>query len=229
MKAIIRKIDRALKRIYNLETHYWAERFLLRGPLREFTARNAGLQGAVLVQNGRIGNIKETDQTEDLSVGIFFSEKVKKELLAIRRAHVKTWTTEQMQAFAVATEEISHFNYLIHNAVLGRSVSQLELEMQGEVDKFLLAFFTLTMNRDARRAELFQGVFDQLFERFHWAEHLTEEQKERYAEANHCAQKFILKCRYHLAKAESYENAFRVLRLFYRLSASEKISFARRA
>jgi len=113
--------------------------------------------------------------------------------------------------------------------VVGRAVSQLELEMQGEVDKFLLAFFALTINRDSRRPELFQGVFDQFFERFHWAEHLTPEERERYEEANQCAQKFILKCRYHLSKASNYDNAFRVLRLFYRLNASEKISFARRS
>jgi hypothetical protein len=224
MKAIVRKIDRALKRIYNLENNYWAERFLIRGPLNTIAARHAGLQGAIFVQN----NSSESQKPEDISLGIYFSEPVCKELSDIRRWRVGSWSTSQLSAFAVASEEVSHFNYLIHNAVAGRAVSQLELELQGEIDKFLLAFFALSQeDGERKRRELFQAVFDQLFERFHWAEHLTEEQRERYAEANQCAQHFLLKCREELAAAKDYEQIFRTLRRFYRLSASEKISFTR--
>jgi len=225
MKAVIRKIDRALKRIYNLDNRCWAERFLVRGPMSTLAARQAGLQGAIFIDNGPVES--STSPPEDLALAIYLSESICKELADIRRWRPGSWSTSQMSAFAVAAEEISHFNYLVHNAVVGRAVSQLELELQGEIDKFLLAFFALSQTDPSdKRDHLFQALFQQLFDHFHWAGHLTEEQKERYAEANQCAQHFLLKFRSELA-SRGFDQAFRTLRRFYRLSATEKISFTR--
>lgn len=226
MKAIVRKIDRALKRIYNLDNHFWAERFLLRGPSQVIARRHAGLQGAIFVQGGSLQDLSAVDG-DDLAVAIYFSDPVRKELSDKKKWKSTDWSASQMSAFAVATEEISHFNYLIHNAMTGRAISQLELELQGEVDKFLLAYFALSTRND-QPGQVFEALFQQLFERFHWAENMTEEQKERYAEANRCAQQFILKCRNDLATTSSSERVFKILRQFYRLSAAEKMSFVRR-
>lgn len=227
MKAIVRKIDRALKRIYNLENRYWAERFLLRGHNHAIAKHHANLQGAIFVQGGSLEQLTGT-ASDDLSVAIYFSEPVRKELSDHTKWRTTEWSQQQMSAFAVATEEISHFNYLIHNAMTGRAISQLELELQGEVDKFLLSYFALITKAERPPGAVFEALFNQLFERFHWSENLNEEQMERYAQANQCAQRFILKCRADLAKPHSSDRVFKLLRQFYRLSASDKMSFVRR-
>src|SRR5207249_6014341 len=43
---------------------------------------------------------------------------------------------EDLPGFCEATEGVSHFLYLVRAAQLERSVSLLELEAQGEIDKF---------------------------------------------------------------------------------------------
>jgi hypothetical protein len=51
------------------------------------------------------------------------------------------WSHDQIAAFTLVAEEVSHFHYLLHHAHQGRQVSQFELELQGDVDKLLLTYF----------------------------------------------------------------------------------------
>src|SRR5439155_692812 len=68
-----------------------------------------------------------------------------------------------------------------------RSVTQLELELQGEVDKYLNAVFLLSLQNEgavsARLREL-------IFRRYRLAEHLSLEQAERYRTASHLAYRY---------------------------------------
>ena len=50
--------------------------------------------------------------------------------------------------FCTLTEEVSHFVYLLFCARTARSVTQLELELQGEVDKYLTVAFLLSQQND---------------------------------------------------------------------------------
>ena len=205
MKRVVRKIDRALKRLYNLETGYRAEDFLLSKPPAEGVG-NAELHGTLYVRGA----------DNDLSVGIYLSPGVAEGLADFGRWQYP-WKREQTAAFSVATEEISHFLYLLYHAETGRGVSQLELELQGEIDKFVLAYFA--------GASTFEQLFEQLFYRFRLAESLSLEQKDRYLEANRLARLFIRRYGRYLSSTRTYEKAFRLLRRFYRLDSSEKIGW----
>ena len=157
----------------------------------------------------------------ELFLGIFLSEAVAKEISSFRRWHNQPWSRDQIGAFTIATEEISHFHYLVHHAARARQVSQLELELQGEIDKFLLTFFA-NYRKDER---LFEALFEQLFYHFSLATHLSAEEKARYQAANDLAKRFIRKhARALIDQRASLEGVFRLLRRFYRLDIPEKVS-----
>src|SRR6185295_5914830 len=62
--------------------------------------------------------------------------------------------------FCTLTEEVSHFVYLLFCAHAARSVTELELELQGEVDKYLSATFLLSLqNEGAVSAQLRRLLF----------------------------------------------------------------------
>lgn len=214
MKRVIRKIDLALKSLYNLDCEFRAEDFLLKRPAAQKAVGSAGLQGALYVQSG---------EPCDLTLGIYLSAAVGENLTKFPRGRSAFWSREKLSAFAVATEEISHFHYLLHHAATGRQVSQLELELQGDIDKFLLAFFANAGGDEAGNV-IFETLFERLFSQFRLSELLTGEEKDRYTEANRLAKRFILKFADQLSDPASSENVLKALRRFYRLNASEKMS-----
>lgn len=214
MKAVIRQIDRALKRLYHLDSAHRAEDFLLSRPIETLAAGSSDLHGALYVRAGI---------ASELSLGIFLSEKVTRELSSFAFWRSKHWSHSQIAAFTVAAEEVSHFHYLLHHAAHERSVSQLELELQGEIDKFLLTFFA-NRPREEDAEPLFEALFEQLFYFFHFAPALSSEQRDRYRTANHLARRFIRRHARMLTLEFRSEWIFRRLRKFYRLNASDKMS-----
>ena len=210
MKSAIKKIDRALKKIYQIEFSYVAENFLIQQPVKDavLEAASSSLQGALYIK----------PQDGDLTIGIYLNPEVRGHLSGFKKWQKKTWTAEQFNSFATAAEEISHFRFLLFHAEYGRAVSQFELELQGEIDKFVLSYF-------ANQSKDFQSVYDQLFMHFKWAENLTNEQKNRYRDAHYFAKRFIKKLQPHLLNPEKREKGFSLLRSFYRQSASDRITF----
>lgn len=233
MRPVIRKIDRALKALYNLDGSYNAEEFLIKRPLvsavqrgvRVEKAANAQLQGALFIRAAPPARKNETP-SDEISLGIYLSKGVRRNLLSFRRwPGVDQWSWEQLDAFSVAAEEVSHFQYLLFHASSGRPVSQLELELQGEIDKFLLTYFAVADGRKFSQ-KVFESLFEQFFFHFHLAESLTFEQRSRYLEANVLGRKFIRRCGKLFSGPGGTETALRALRRFYRMSAAEKISLA---
>ena len=208
MKRAIAKIDRAIKRLYSLEHDHRAEDFLVRHPIDGARIGNSDLQGALYLQG----------DARDVSIGIYLNESVRDTLTHYPQWSHSRWSTDQFNAFAIATEEVSHFNYFLFHAPQGRQLSHLELELQGEIDKFLIAWF-------ANPHADFDQMFETLFFRFGLAQGLRAEQRERYLEANRLAKRFIHRHgRSLLLDPRKRERAFRWLRRFYRLNVSEKLS-----
>lgn len=215
MKQIIRKIDRSLKRLYNLDFSHRAEDFILETPwpipVRQVATAHEEFKGALYVENHDLDN---------LSIGIYLSAPLREVLTHLERRR-KAWTHRELSAFVVATEEISHFNYLLFNGTLGRAVSQFELELQAEVDKFAVAYFALH-RRVASRKELGWFLYEQFFQRFHLAPNLSDEQSQRYTDANRSAKQFVAKLIPTLLRKP--ERALKKLRDFYQDNCAEKIS-----
>lgn len=180
MKLAVRTIDRALKRLYELPCALRAESFLLNKPIPHAAlAANREMHGTLFVRSN-------SENPSDLTLGIYLAEAVQSELSDLKKWEKGSWTSDQWAAFLVAAEEVSHFHYVLHHATQGTQVSQLELEVQGEIDKFALAYFA-HLPHAPEKAPLHQDVFERVFENFSLHSRLNQTERERYQEANRIA------------------------------------------
>ncbi len=203
----LRTIEGAIRNLYSIDTPHRAEDFLMEKPHRLTPA----VDGVLCVRPGSA-----------LEVGIYFSPEIRESLstLSIQQGAV-AWSSAALNSFSVAVEEVSHFHCLLFHATRGRPVSQLELEIQGEIDRFLLCLFS---NEKPELA--FDVIIERLFEGFSLRTHLTPEEVTRYRDANNLARNFVLKHMRRLTALDKRERLFRFLRRYYRLAADDKLTLA---
>ncbi|MFA4873809.1 MAG: hypothetical protein WC956_00730 [bacterium] len=91
-----------------------------------------------------------------------------------------------LEEFACAAEGASHFLYVADRAARGVAVSQLELELQAEVDKFLLIHL-LAAKRDGTVGPM---LFEKQFQLHSFDPSLDSEELCRYEAASQFAAKF---------------------------------------
>jgi hypothetical protein len=156
---------------------------------------------------------------QEVSVGVFLEEEVRRGLLA---ADPRTKLDgSNLQAFCVLTEEVSHFVYLLFCVHTARSVTQLELELQGEVDKYLSVAFLLSQQNEGAVSVRLREL---LFRHYRLTERLSEEQAERYRAASDLAYRYCgyLEDRF-LKRRTDLRDLTREARRFYRLGQREKL------
>ncbi len=116
-------------------------------------------------------------------------------------------------------EGISHFNCVVWKATQDRSVSLLELELQGEIDKFVS---TTLLALGQANGDLLNSLHGWLFDNVRYHDELDDEQLDRYRSANAYAARFCHRLRRQLI--DNDELALSELRRFYRLQLGDKIS-----
>lgn len=112
-------------------------------------------------------------------------------------------------------EGVSHFTYLLWKAEKNMQVTQLELELQAEVDKFILLTRLLEATPSGQ-------VMNALFENVQWNPSLGENEKERYVTAVRLASQYCEYLRNKHSILDS-DSLLPELRSFYRMNQSEKI------
>jgi hypothetical protein len=182
--------------------------FLVDDAVRKRLAPDASPHEALLV----------LESGEELHVALFLDHGV---LAQLARGAREPWTHERLQGFCAAAEGVSHFLYLNHRAQQGGSVSQLEMETQGELDKYLAVLLQLwAVGRRTASPELRR----RLFQRSALRPGLPQAERQRYrlasALASACAK--ALEARYVITGR--LESLLREVRRLYRLSGGEKFS-----
>jgi hypothetical protein len=132
---------------------------------------------------------------------------------------------ENFEALVTAIEEVSHFAYLMFSAERERSVTQLELELQAEVDKYVTSLLLLASD-DGSCAP--RDLLDRVFGDFEVRRGLSPERRSRYEEATALASRY---CSYALGEADAsalqgptrLRSLLSELRGFYRLTQTGKI------
>lgn len=205
MKSLLGKIDTALGSIYEIDTSIKSADYVTR-------QAHPKKPGVLLIRN-------DDSEAKEVEVAIAFNSEIKTILEQLSTETFASWSLDQNRAFSVIAEEISHFRYFIFHAEKNRQISQLELEFQGDIDKFLL-FYLLSQNFDL--------VYAQLFESFSLSSDLTTEEKERYLTANQLAREFITKNRSHFGSIEQFSDFLKALRALYRMSPQDKFSLKHR-
>ena len=129
--------------------------------------------------------------------------------------------TGNIADYWTALEGVSHFVYLVWNASHDRPVTLLELELQGEIDKYVCSLWLLRAQNPGRfPAELHPLLFEQA--RVDAA--LAGDRIGLYCRANAYAARFCRRLARTLRPRGSAEHAAAIteLRRFYRLSRERK-------
>ena len=155
---------------------------------------------------------------DEVSVGVVLDESVGAGLE--RTDPRERLDGSNLGSFTTLTEEVSHFLYVLSRARRDRSMTQLELELQGEIDKYLVVLFFRGLEDEGAVSERLRQL---LFERYELTAGLSVESSERYHEASRLANRYCgwLEARY-LGRRRR-EALQRETRRFWRLGQREKL------
>jgi len=130
--------------------------------------------------------------------------------------------------YCTALEGVSHFHYLMWSLRHRRNVSLLELELQGEVDKYASA---LALISQQRRGAFPSALHGRLFARVSFLPALDAVARERYEQANRHAARYCrsLERRFLSPRRLRPEAWLAELRRFFRCGHGEKMRQAEAA
>jgi hypothetical protein len=160
-----------------------------------------------------------TQRGDDVSLGVVLEDSVRARLAAADpRVHLDG---ENLDPFCVAAEEVSHFVYLSFCARAARQVTRLELELQGEVDKYLSSVYLLSLQNEGAVSPLLREL---LFRRYRLAAHVTDEEgRARYHRASDLAYRYCGYLESRFLRPSRLSELTREARRFYRLGQRDKL------
>ena len=205
LASLLLHVQRRLEALYALEPQ---------APVTEFMLREdeaAGLPGGG-------SRTLVTQEGDDVSLAVVLDGSVG-ECLARSDPRVQL-DGENLGSFCTLTEEVSHFVYLFFCARSSRSVTQLELELQAEVDKYLNVVFLLSLQNEGAVSSRLREL---IFRRYRLAENLSVEQAERYRTASHLAYRYCGWLEESFLRPSRLADLARESRRFYRLGQREKL------
>lgn len=156
---------------------------------------------------------------EDVDLSLFLHQDVVDGLISPENDI--PFTHDYIQNLCFAIEGISHFLYLVWRALQNRQVSMLELELQAEVDKYVLLLSLL--DRQNKHTGIF-GLREKLFENVQYDSELNDAERFRYEEANYYAAKYCYQLESRFRSGEADRQMKSELREFYRLPQHAKFS-----
>ena len=131
-------VQRRLESLYALEPEPPVTDYLM--PLDEARRFPGGGSRTLVAQQG-----------DEVSVGVVLDASVG---AGLERADPRERIDgSNLGPFTTLTEEVSHFLYVLFRARSDRPVTQLELELQGEVDKYLMALFFFGLREEGALSE----------------------------------------------------------------------------
>ena len=198
-------VQRRLESLYALEREAPVTDFLI--PPDEAAEYPGGGSRTLLRQDG-----------DEISVGVVLEDHVGE---CLSRADPRRQLDRtNLGPFCTLTEEVSHFLYLLFCARKGRTITELELELQGEVDKYLNAVFLLSLQNEGAVSSHLRGM---LFQEYQLVDGLTPERADRYRLASELAYRYTGYLEGRFLKSARLADLAREARRFYRLGQREKL------
>jgi len=200
--SVLARLQMGLEALYRVETRLAIDAFVVGAAVRDqmATARapreqlllreEAGeLEMALFVDAAAVANLEQNDPAARLDERNFAD-------------------------FCLAVEGVSHFIYVALRAADDRTVSQLELELQAEVDKFASCLLVAGGDPDLRR---------RLYGDVRFADDLDDEERARYRAANAHASRYAGALERRFVRPERTEALLSELRQFYRMDLPDKL------
>ena len=209
MPAVLRALQGGLESMYRVETDLDVCDFLVDGDER----------AALRVERAPREQLLIRRDDEGLQLGLFVDERTL-ENLAMRDPR-RRLDAQNLQDFLLAVEGVSHFVYLVHRARQDRPVSAVELELQAEVDKYLVSLLVSWNQAGEPPADL----RERLFANIRFAGDLTREERERYELANSAADEYAASLEQRFVRTHAVDDMLGEVRRFYRKGLAEKLEY----
>ena len=209
MPAVLRALQGGLESMYRVETDLDVCDFLVGGDERDALAVERAPREQLLIRRDDDG----------LQLGLFVDERTL-ENLAMRDPR-RRLDAQNLQDFLLAVEGVSHFVYLVHRARQERPVSAVELELQAEVDKYLVSLLVSWNQNGEPPADL----RERLFANIRFAGDLSREERERYELANSAADEYASSLEQRFVRTRAVDDMLGEVRRFYRKGLAEKLEY----
>jgi hypothetical protein len=200
VRSLAARVQGALERLYRLDRVVSVEGFV-RGA-------GSGEREALLLREGADG---------DLEVSV--------RLPPLPEPEAKV----ELDTLCQIIEGVSHFVYVVERARMGRAATQLELEVQAEVDKWVVLAASIH-SFDARRSATLRA---RLYEDFVFLHDETSvagrELAERYRVANDVAHRFVRRLEREYVGRARFEALHEELRAFFHIGQEGKLRLGRAA
>ncbi len=161
--------------------------------------------------------IKYGPRQRALEIGLFVDQRALANLAA--RDPRERLDDDNLQDFLYAVEGVSHFVYVVHRAQTERPVSAVELELQAEVDKYVIALL-LWWNQTGEPPE---NLRRRLFSKVRFLPDLSSEERDRYRLANDAADGYAQSLENRFVKKRALDGLWAEIRRFYRKGLAEKL------
>jgi len=208
---LLNELQRLLTRTYDLDTQPEIGDFVVTCPR---LAQSLGLPASAA---GSPEQVLVAENGETLDLAVYLDE----DMLGRLRAEdpLETLHDGNLADFWTALEGVSHFVFLAWSAGWDRQTTRLELELQGEIDKFVLTAMLVASQSDGRVPK---RLHRWLFDLPRLAPRLDAAARALYGSANRWAARYchMLMARY---DGDSNDSMIPELRRFYRLSRGRKI------
>jgi hypothetical protein len=131
-----------------------------------------------------------------------------------------------MDALCQIIEGVSHFVYVVERARVQREATQLELELQAEVDKWVVLAASMREGLDVARSAALRA---RLYERVVYGHDEGSELGQRYRVANDAAHRFVRRLERDYVGRARYGELRTELRRFFREGQEAKLRLGRAA
>jgi hypothetical protein len=214
VSAVLSRLQQGLERMYRVATGVEVARFMIDDEARtDLGVARAPREQLLLHQDD-----------DGLDVGLFVDAAV----LANLDAHDpgERLDHQNVAAFLYAVEGVSHFVYAIVCAHAARAVSPFELELQAEVDKYVVC---LLADGAAATVAASPRWRRRLFEDFELEPDLDAEERDRYRAANQNARRYSASLERRFVSRGGLVDMLAELRRFYRLPIAAKLDHIAKA
>ena len=206
----IDRLQARLQSIYEIETGHAVGDFLVSDEAvkNRLSGQSSQLRETVFVSESR----------EHLDITVYLHADIVSHLLDENPE--QGLHSGNVEDFCLATEGISHFLKLVWHGENDRSVSLIELELQAEIDKFVLMhMYSCEQMSPVKSREIRKLLFDTAD--FHGD--LQMQELERYQCANHYAGKYCRALERRYINRDDRSQMLKELRRFYRLPLADKL------
>lgn len=212
-ESLIQTVQTRIEGIYGIAVGESAQDYLISRD--ELAALLPTQQRTVVPKELFLVNPKPADDT--LEIALFFDPELTQNLVTNDPLH--KLDAVNISDFCTLVEGVSHFVYYLHKASLEHEITELELELQAEIDKFVLLSFSIEAPSSERHR-----ILELLFEDYCLHKNLKPEQEERYRTATKLARKYCHGLLKDLQQTGP-EEVLQEIRTFYPLRQEQKIQY----